>query len=66
MDDPLSDNQVLATLITVWLIREGGHIDIDEKEWRDATADDGTLWISRENAESPIQAVLMRKLSGRS
>lgn len=57
----ITDEQVLATLITVWLIREGGHIDIDTSEWLKATEDDGTLWISRNSETEPIQAVLMRK-----
>ncbi len=53
------DNAVLATLITVMLIRSGGRFSVTPKEWKQAVADDRSLWVSRMGEGSTVEVVLM-------
>lgn len=55
------DNAVLATLITVLLIRSGGQLVVTPEEWRYATEDDGSLFVRREGEDKPVQVILLRK-----
>ena len=55
------DNAVLATLVTILLVRAGGQLTLSPEEWRVATEDDGSLWVSRDGPDSNVRVVLMRK-----
>lgn len=56
------DNAVLASIITILLVRAGGQVSLSTAEWAAATSDDaGSLWIHREGEGEPIRVVLMRK-----
>lgn len=55
------DNAVLATLITVLLVRNGGRLVITPEEWAMATEDDGSLFVSRDGADRAVQVILLRK-----
>lgn len=54
------DNVVLATLVTILLIRAGGQLNLSAEEWLTATNDNGSLWVSREGPDQPVRVVLMR------
>lgn len=53
------DNAVLATLITVMLIRSGGRFSVTPEEWKQAVADDRSLWVSRMGLGTTVEVVLM-------
>ena len=56
------DKAVLASIITVLLVRAGGQISLTHAEWDMATSEDaGSLWIHRAKEGEPIRVVLMRK-----
>lgn len=52
-----SDQAVLATLATAFLIREGGQVKFTQEEWQLAIDHEGTLWVAKE--EGPVMVVLI-------
>ena len=56
------DQAVLATIVTILLVRAGGQVSLSNAEWEVATSDNaGSLWIHRAGPDEPIRVVLMRK-----
>lgn len=49
-----SDNAVLATLATAFLIRDGGKTTFTADEWQDAIDHESTLWVAKENEQVTI------------
>lgn len=44
-----SDNAVLATLATAFLIKEGGKVMFSAEEWQQAIEHEATLWVAKED-----------------
>jgi hypothetical protein len=55
----VTDNALLATVVTALLIREGGRVVFSEIEWRQAIDHDSTLYLHREKEGDDIAVVLM-------
>jgi len=54
----ITDEGVLATLVTVFLVRTGGSIEIDSKEWDAAVEHASTLYVHREEG-GPVVVYLL-------
>lgn len=49
-----SDNAVLATLATAFLIRGGGKAEFTSDEWQAAIEHEATLWVAKEDEQVTI------------
>lgn len=56
------DKAVLTTLVTAFLIREGGRCSFTAKEWEEAIEHSGSLFINRKDSDDPMQVALMQQV----
>jgi hypothetical protein len=61
-DASVSDNAVLATIVTAFLVREGGQVTFTSDEWDQAIEHDGSLYVHRQTEHDPMFVVLMQKV----
>ena len=60
--DVLTDHEVLVTIVTAYLIRDGGHTTFSKDEWEEAVEHDGSLYFNRKDEEDPMTVALMRRV----
>jgi hypothetical protein len=49
-----SDNAVLATLATAFLVRDGGKTTFTSEEWQAAIEHEATIWVAKEDTTVTI------------
>ena len=57
----MNDNAVLATIVTAFLIRDGGRTLFSAAEWDQAIEHEGSLYVHRDEPGEPMQVALMQK-----
>jgi len=56
-----TDQALLATAVTAWLVREGGKVILTPEEWQAAIDHDATIYVHALSPEAPVMIALLVK-----